>query len=518
MLTISAHATALTVVANTHSAARRAVEVITRIINTNDADNITTKIGFATGATMEPVYAELVKQFQLGRVSFKNVIGVNLDEYTVSQSHPQSYHTYMWKHLYSHVDIDNSNIYIPDGGAQNPQSSCDAYNRTLDAIGPLHIQLLGIGRNGHIGFNEPPATATSRTRIIELASSTTLINDAPSSHAITMGIKDIMNASHIIMIASGSGKADIMREFMNSPADNPHIPASFIKSHPNVTILCDWDAATKIDQVRAEASKIVSRGSIDITSKLSKIKSIMVWSPHPDDDVIGVGGFMRMVSRTHDMSVVYQTTGRNAVSPSTVAYQREFLNTIFKKHSITDKTIGAAIRRVEAKTAAAICGVTDIIFIEMPFYKRKLKTKQPPFVENDDVETVKNILNEKRPDVIIYNGDSDPSHTHDHCKTAIIRALESMESPPTAYEYCSAWGEFSLSHACLLIPLTKHQLKAKKHAILAHESQNPPLVHNGNPTPFHERAIVNARDTLALLKKMGFAYRCDIVGVEVIAQ
>jgi LmbE family N-acetylglucosaminyl deacetylase len=225
---------------------------------------------------------------------------------------------------------------------------------------------------------------------------------------------------------------------------------------------------------------------------------------------------MRKYHGVHDISIVYQTTGRTAVSSSIVAYHREFLNTVFKTHSVSDATIGVAVRRIEAKTAAQICGITDVRFIEMPFYKRISKDRRSPHVENNDVELVLAILDEKQPTHIIINGDSDPNHTHDLCKTAITRAVARAQSRPNVYEYCSAWGEFALSEVALVIPLTKHQLKMKKRAILAHESQNPPLVHSGDPTPFHTRAVVNARDTLALLKKMGFTYHADVMGVEVL--
>lgn len=601
----------ITVVADAPAAVRRTAAAIIQIINTNDADAKPTKIGFATGSTMIPLYAELVSEYKRGHVSFKNVIGANLDEYAVARDHPESYYTYMHTHLYDHVDINPANVHLPDGsGGINNNSSaassgssitrsldaaCAAYEARLKEIGSFDIQLVGIGVDGHIGFNEPPASKDSRVHVEKLDPSTVLVNRPPSQYAITMGIANIMSAKSIIFIATGESKASVMKQLTQSPPDQPNMPASFLKSHPNVMAVCDWDAASKIPAAREEVNKMVRRGIFNsFNDEFVWGKRVLIMSPHPDDDVIGVGGLMARYSKDCEISVMYQTTGRNAVAEASLHHHMTFIESIFKKPTISTKLVAMGIRRAEAKIAAGICGVTDVDFMEMPFYRRKRREKKPPHVEDNDIVAMTRVITEKRPDMIIINGDVDPNHTHVHCKTAILHALMRLQRPvgvandaadndsdnsssddsvgdadgtdtadasqlevnepygeinatavaPNAinaetytedggddavrgmvhnhtepiplYEYCSAWGEFSLSDVSAVIPLTEEHLRIKEEAVRAHESQNPPVAHNGNSTPFHERAVNNPRDALALLKKMGFDYPSHIAGVELL--
>jgi glucosamine-6-phosphate deaminase len=560
----------ITIVATPEIAARRVANIIICTINTNDNADRPTKIGFATGNTMIPLYKELVGEYKRGHVSFKNVVGVNLDEYTVDKNHPDSYHTYMQQHLYSHVDINPENIYLPNGGDSDISLACKEYETILEELGELDVQLLGIGVDGHIGFNEPPADKNSTVHIEKLDESTVAVNNPPSRYAITMGIANILNSKTIILIATGETKADIICKLLETEADNPLMPASYIKSHPHTTVICDWDAVSKVPLVRDEVNKMVKRGAMNAISEVFTVeKRITITSPHPDDDVIGVGGAMSRYSGDCKMSVIYQTTGRNAVSKSSLRHHDAFVKSIFKKPRISEKLIMMGIRRAEATIAAQLCGVDDVNFMEMPFYKRKRREKMPAHVEDNDVIAMMKIIEEKKPDILIINGDADPNLTHVHCKTAIIRALKrinkdtaDLHTAPTGidmtktadmesleiveefenanapyiddvsnnnnnndnsgntkivvYEYCSAWGEFSLSDVDVIIPLTAEQMQIKEHAILAHESQNPPIAHNGVVTPFHERARTNARDAMLLLQKMGFDYSDRVVGIELL--
>jgi len=595
----------LTVVANADVAVRRAAGIIIQTINTNNAGNKPTKIGFATGSTMIPLYAELVSEYKRGHVSFKNVVGANLDEYAVASGHHESYRTYMQEHLFNHIDINPDNTHLPNGGNTDLDAACAEYEATLQKIGQLDIQLVGIGVDGHIGFNEPPASKDSRVHVEKLDPSTVLVNRPPSQYAITMGIANIMSAKSIIFIATGESKANIMRKLMRSEADYPDMPASFLKSHTNVIAICDWDAVSRIDMAREEVNKMVRRGALDRFSEdFTWGKRVLIMSPHPDDDVIGVGGLMARHSEDCEISVVYQTTGRNAVGESSLRHHMAFIESIFKKPKISTKLVSMGIRRAEAKIAAGICGITDIEFMEMPFYRRKRREKKPPYIEDNDVVAMIKVIAEKRPDIMIINGDADPNLTHVYCRTAILRALARIQGPAdvvdaainaginagidtttntpqynldiarlevnepfaddesgdgegdggdggdnvvgdangdadgvndngientedtqstekeriSLYEYCSAWGEFSLSDVSVIIPLTEEQLRTKEEAVLAHESQNPPVAHNGNTTPFHERAVDRPRDALALLKKMGFDYPSHIAGVELLVQ
>jgi len=529
MLSLNHGSLPINVVANVDVAVRRAACTIVRIINMNNSVSQPTKIVFATGATMIPLYAELVREYNRGHVSFQNVIGANLDEYDIEPSHPESYHTYMWDNLYRYVDINPNNIYLPtcylpadsqSTSRENKSELCNKYASTLDTLGPFDIQLLGIGRNGHIGFNEPPCRKDSSVHIVKLAASTCAVNTAPSQYAITMGIADIMKAQRIILIATGEAKADTIVQLIDSQPNNEDMPASFIKSHPNAMMICDWDAACKVDIMREKVNEIVKNGALNNYLSVfgENASTITIMSPHPDDDVIGVGGAMSHLSATHDISVVYQTTGRNAVNKDALLHHKMFLESLGKgRITVSDSLIATNIRRTEATIAAKICGVDDVEFLEMPFYKRKVDDSNAPHVELDDVEYMRDVIKRRNPDILLINGDTDPNHTHNHCRTAVIKALDDNPSPPTVFEYCSAWGEFSLTKVSVIIPLTEQQLQIKERAVLAHVSQNPPIAHNGNATPFHERAVSNPRDALALLIKMGFEYPSHIAGVELLS-
>ncbi len=215
----------------------------------------TAVLGLATGSTMEPVYAQLLKDIQHAPVDLSQLTTFNLDEYMgLSAQHPQSYNYYMYQHLFNQLAIPAQNVHLPAGLANDAEAVCQAYSNAIEAIGGLDLQLLGIGSNGHIGFNEPQTCFTSRTHIVELSEQTRIDNgrffddqNEVPTHAITMGIQDILNAKEIILVATGRNKTEIMAQLFASEIDEA-LPASALKQHKNLTIVLDREAAALLPE------------------------------------------------------------------------------------------------------------------------------------------------------------------------------------------------------------------------------------------------------------------------------
>lgn len=212
-------------------------------------------LGLATGSTMEPVYAQLLQSMQQTPLDLSQLTTFNLDEYIgLSAQHPQSYNYYMYQHLFNRLNIPAQNIHLPDGLANNIEQACQAYSGAIKAMGGLDLQLLGIGSNGHIGFNEPQTCFNSRTHVVELSEQTRIDNarfftdqNEVPTHAITMGIKDILDAKEVILVATGRNKTEIMAQLFNSGIDEA-LPASALKQHHNLTIVLDREAAALLPE------------------------------------------------------------------------------------------------------------------------------------------------------------------------------------------------------------------------------------------------------------------------------
>jgi glucosamine-6-phosphate deaminase len=211
-------------------------------------------LGLATGSTPLPIYRELIALARRGALSFKKVTTFNLDEYVgLGPDHPCSYRRFMWENLFSHVDIPAENIHIPDGLAADPERECLLYDAAIAASGRLDLQLLGLGANGHIGFNEPAAHFTTHSYCVALSQQTLRDNrrffedGAPMpTHALTMGIASIMQAKRIVLVATGEGKAEAVRGMVEGPVD-PMLPASILQMHRHATILLDEAAASGLN-------------------------------------------------------------------------------------------------------------------------------------------------------------------------------------------------------------------------------------------------------------------------------
>jgi glucosamine-6-phosphate deaminase len=251
-------------------AARAAALVIAAL-----RDSGATTLGLATGATMAPLYARLVAAYRTGEISFRHVSSFNLDEYVgVAPDEPGSFHVYMREQLFAHVDIEPGRTHIPDGFARDTAAEAARYEAVIAAAGGIDLQLLGIGANGHIGFNEPGSDFSSRTREIELDDATRLANagDFPGRAvpecAITMGIATILDARRIVLLATGKEKAAAIAAAIEGPLTTD-CPASALRLHRDVHILCDEAAADNLSPVIASAAK-QSRGSEDRTGLLRR--------------------------------------------------------------------------------------------------------------------------------------------------------------------------------------------------------------------------------------------------------
>lgn len=212
-------------------------------------------LGLATGSTPLPIYRELISMWHRGVIDFKNVVTYNLDEYVgLGPDHPCSYRRFMQENLFDHINVPQGNIHIPNGLAQDVDAECAAYDAAISAAGRLDLQLLGLGANGHIGFNEPAAVFTTHSYCVKLSEQTLKDNrrffedGAPMpTHALTMGIASIMQAKRIVLVATGKNKAAAVHAMIEGPVD-PMVPASILQMHRHATILLDADAASLLSK------------------------------------------------------------------------------------------------------------------------------------------------------------------------------------------------------------------------------------------------------------------------------
>lgn len=233
---------------------KKAAAIIAGIVNVKP----NAILGLATGSSPVGTYKELTRMYNEGTLDFSQVRTYNLDEYyPLEPTNDQSYHYFMDDNLFNHVNIDKNNVHVPDGNAEDMNEACTSYEAMLDEIGGVDMQLLGIGGNGHIGFNEPTDTFVGPTHIVELTESTIQANsrffekieDVPTK-AISMGVGSIMKAKKIILVANGAGKAKAIADTLEGPI-TPWVPASVLQLHHDVTIIIDEAAAADLKEYKA---------------------------------------------------------------------------------------------------------------------------------------------------------------------------------------------------------------------------------------------------------------------------
>ncbi len=596
---------------------------IAELIRQRAAEGKTAVLGLATGSTPTEVYDELIRLHREDGLSFKNVVTFNLDEYFPMQPNElQSYVRFMEEHLFDHIDIDPANVHIPDGtlSIEEVPHYCKAYEKAIEDAGGIDIQLLGIGRTGHIGFNEPGSGKASPTRLIWLDQLTR--QDAASDFfgaehvphkAITMGVGTILHAERVLMLAFGEGKAPIVREAVEGEITD-HVAASFLQEHPNAHLYLDVAAAAKLTRVETPwncghvdwTPKLIRNAVIWLARKTDKAilkltdedynenhlqdliaehgpsydinltvfrsmqvtvtgwpggkpagaplqaagprnvdddvfpKRVLVFSPHPDDDVISMGGtFIRLADQGHEVHVAYQVSGSIAVFDEDAIRFADFASDFnhlfnidikqtekieqhldeFLKHkhpgqvdSDTVQKVKATIRRGEARAAARYCGVPSerAHFMDMPFYETGTVRKKP--IGEDDIRITVDLLEKIKPHQVYAAGDlSDPHGTHRVCLAAIFEAMRRVKDRDWArgcevWLYRGAWQEWEPQQIEMAVPLSPEEMDRKRHAIFKHESQKDSALFPGfDSREFWERAEQRNRETAKIYDKLGLA-------------
>ena len=602
-------------------ASKKVAKEIANLIHARNQTGQNTVLGLATGSTPLQVYAELVRIHKEEGLSFKRVITFNLDEYyPIQPEELQSYVRFMHENLFDHIDIKPKNIHIPDGTLpkEKVHDYCRDFEQWIEEAGGLDVQILGIGRTGHIGFNEPGSLEKTRTRLVTLDELTR--SDAAASfygeehvprQAITMGVGTILKAKKLYMMAWGEPKAKIIKEAVEGEITEK-IPATFLQKHDNTKVILDEAAASELTRRKTPwlvgpckwDDKLIKKavtwlslhtgkpilkltdedynqnGMNDILTDYGRAynvnikifnvvqhtitgwpggkpnaddtnrperaepfpKRILVFSPHPADDVVSMGGtLMRLVDHGHDVHVAYQTTGNIAVYDDEALRYADFLTqyrsndsekNLYKKltDTLNRKNPGdldsaemlelkSNIRKVEARSSCRYCGIPDenIHFLEMPFYEtgraRKNKTGKK------DLELVKNIIEEVKPHQIYAAGDlTDPHGTHRICWDAIDRVLLDVKNQDWfkdcyVWLYSGVWQDVDVSEIDMAVPLSPDERMKKRRAIFKHTSQKDQPKYPGRISgefwmAADDKTISNARN----YDKLGLAEYDSIEG------
>lgn len=592
---------------------------IAELIESRNKESKSTVLGLATGSTPTQVYDELVRKHKEEGLNFERVITFNLDEYfPMAPDAHQSYVHFMHEYLFNHINIKPENIHIPDGTLKKDgvAAFCEEYEAKIAQVGGLDVQILGIGRTGHIGFNEPGSTIDSKTRLITLDRLTMLdaasgffgIENVPR-RAITMGVGTILQAKKIYMMAWGEGKANIVRETIEG-AMNTSIPATFLQQHKQTEVILDTAAAAELTRIKTPwlagpikwNNFLIKKAVIWLSLKLAKPilklteedyrefgmndilveigtaynvnirvfnqiqhtitgwpggkpnaddtyrperktpfpKKALIFSPHPDDDVISMGGtFIRLVDQGHKVHVAYQTSGNIAVFDDDALRFADFVSDYHDAFKLDDslvdsifsgirsflaeknqaepdseeiKIIKGLIRRGEAKAACRYVGIPDenIHFLDLPFYETGKIRKKP--IGPDDIAIVKKLIEEIKPHQIYAAGDlSDPHGTHRICLEAIFQALRELKDEEWmkncyVWLYRGAWQEWEIEDIEMAVPLSPEETDKKRRAIFKHQSQKDrPLFPGTDKREFWQRADDRTRSTAETYDQLGLA-------------
>ncbi len=592
---------------------------IAATIRNNTEQDTHTVLGLATGSTPTQVYDELVRLHKEEGLDFGSVYTFNLDEYYPMQPDSlQSYVKYMNEYLFDHVNIPKENIHIPDGTLSKSQiiSFCEHYEKKIEELGGLDIQILGIGRTGHIGFNEPGSSMDSKTRLIALDHMT--IMDAASGffgsenvprRAITMGVGTILGAKRLLLMAWGEGKAPIIKEAVEGDITS-HVPATYLQKHENSEIILDAPASAELTRIKTPwligpiewTDELIRKAVVWLSLKMKKPilkltdqdysehgmndilsdfgtsysinirvfneiqhtitgwpggkpnaddttrperkepfpKRVLIFSPHPDDDVISMGGtFIRLADQGHEVHVAYQTSGNIAVFDEEALRFADFVTDYSDAFGIKDdeairvfdearsfirnkesgevdseqiKKIKGLIRRGEAKAACRFVGIPDeyMHFMDLPFYETGKIRKKP--IGPEDVRLVKELIEKIKPHQIYAAGDlSDPHGTHRVCLSAIFSAVNELKNEPWMSDcwvwlYRGAWQEWGIDEIEMAVPLSPAERDRKRSAIFKHQSQKDrPLFPGTDKREFWQRAEQRNQQTAQLYDELGLA-------------
>ncbi|WP_455066708.1 glucosamine-6-phosphate deaminase [Prevotella melaninogenica] len=579
-------------------------------------------MGVGSGSSLTPIFQELIKRHQAGKLSFKNVVVFNAYEYfPLSEENVNRGINQLKERFLNHIDIEAENIFTPDGTiAQNDvQEHCRQYEQHIKELGGLDVILLGIGRMGNIATNEPGSSITSASRLIlidetsreEMKMSFGSQESVPPC-SITMGVSTILSARKIFLTAWGEEKAEIIKKTVEGKVSDA-IPASFLQTHNDAHVVIDLSAAAKLTRIQHPwlvasckwtdklvrsalvwLCQITGKPLLKLTNKdynengLSELlalygsaynanikifndlqhtitgwpggkpdaddtyrperakpfpKRVIVFSPHPDDDVISMGGTLRrLVQQGHDVHVAYETSGNIAVGDEEVVRFMHFINgfnQLFaneqdevikskykeikeflknKKEGDIDsqdiRTIKGLIRRGEARTASTFNQIPldHVHFLDLPFYESGKIEKLP--MGEADVNIVRELITKVKPHQIYVAGDlADPHGTHRKCTDAVLAAIN-LEKEAKAewlkdcrvWMYRGAWAEWEIENIEMCVPISPEELRAKRNSILKHQSQMESAPFLGNDERlFWQRSEDRNRGTAKLYDDLGLA-------------
>ena len=579
-------------------------------------------MGVGSGSSLTPIFQELIKRHQAGKLSFKNVVVFNAYEYfPLSEENVNRGINQLKERFLNHIDIDVENIFTPDGTiAQNDvQEHCRQYEQHIKELDGLDVILLGIGRMGNIATNEPGSSITSASRLIlidetsreEMKMSFGSQESVPPC-SITMGVSTILSARKIFLTAWGEEKAEIIKKTVEGKVSDA-IPASFLQTHNDAHVVIDLSAAAKLTRIQHPwlvasckwtdklvrsalvwLCQITGKPLLKLTNKdynengLSELlalygsaynanikifndlqhtitgwpggkpdaddtyrperanpfpKRVIVFSPHPDDDVISMGGTLRrLVQQGHDVHVAYETSGNIAVGDEEVVRFMHFINgfnQLFaneqdevikskykeikeflknKKEGDIDsqdiRTIKGLIRRGEARTASTFNQIPldHVHFLDLPFYESGKIEKLP--MGEADVNIVRELITKVKPHQIYVAGDlADPHGTHRKCTDAVLAAVDLEKEAKgewlkdcRVWMYRGAWAEWEIENIEMCVPISPEELRAKRNSILKHQSQMESAPFLGNDERlFWQRSEDRNRGTAKLYDDLGLA-------------
>ena len=559
---------------------------IASLIKEKQANGLPCVLGLATGSSPISVYNQLIKLHREEALSFKNVITFNLDEYYgLEPKDINSYHFFMHENLFNHIDIPLENINIPSGIIEpiKVRDYCKAYEKKIADLGGLDFQLLGIGRTGHVGFNEPGSNINSQTRLVSLDHLTRYdaagafhgIENVPSK-AITMGIKTILSAKRIVLLAWGINKSEIIHKAVEGSI-TPNIPTTYLQEHKNTTLVLDHQSASGLTRIKTPwitgnfdwsvlsnqckavywlcektdksilklteedynqngmSQLLISEGNYyDLNIKmfnriqntitgwpggkpnaddsnrperaLPKKKRSIIFSPHPDDDVISMGGtFDRLVTQGHEVHVAYQTSGNIAVSDdealkyievdSDISDDKSLYEDLKKEllhkekntiDSLALRKLKGTIRKRESLAATRYIGIPDnqVHFLNLPFYESgKIKKNEPT---QEDIDITNQLIEIVKPHQIFAAGDlADPHGTHRICLNILFDSISQLKSKSFMKDcwvwlYRGAWQEFEVHEIEMAVPMSPDQVLRKRKAIFYHQSQKDSVMFQGS--------------------------------------
>ncbi len=583
-------------------AARHVALMIESLIRQNNSAGRPTVLGLPTGSTPVGLYRERVRLHREAGLDFSRVVAFNLDEYyPIQPDDPQSYRRWMQETFFNHVNIPPKNINIPDGTiqAEDAEEYCQRYEQKIRRAGGIDLQVLGIGRTGHIGFNEPGSPRHSRTRLATLDPVTR--RDAAGSffgeenvphQALTMGVGTILDARKVVLLAFGEHKGPIVQRAVEGPVSDS-VTASYLQQHPDATFLLDRPASGELTALRTPwsvgpvdwAPALIRKAVIWLSLKVKKAllklydddfrehelyellrehgpaerlgrrvfdeltaticdnpggaapSTALIFSPHPDDDVISMGGtLIRLVEQGHAVHVAYMTSGNIAVFDHDAWRFTDFVvefNRLFgidEEHTDCVKErvqaflrskapgqndsedllkIKGLIRQTEARAAALACGVPpeQLEFMDLRFYRTGAIAKAP--IHPQDIADIIALLKRLKPAQVYVAGElSDPHGTHRVCAEAVFEAVRSVRKEGMEFEvwlYRGAWEEWAPHQVERVVPLSPDDLERKKQAIFRHQSQKDRAMFPGSTDrrEFWQRAEDRDRRTAQLYDKLG---------------